>query len=192
MQSGIWRKAGTLAAAAGAGLCFCLDPAQALGECGRFGATPYTAERAVDIAGQTIRSHIYSQGAMEREDVTINGRLETRLVSRDRIVTYNLVTKTGFVQRLPAAPRAKKEDARVRVENAGAAKKLTLELRDAKGDWQLIESTTCRADGVPLARTFTVTGQGAITTGQMTQSIVSTGKLDAALFKVPADVKLKN
>ena len=90
-------------------------------------------------------------------------------------------------------PKAKKDDVRGKVEPEGANKVVSLEIRDADGKWNQIAKTTCRGDGAVLGKTFTIVPPGSSTpiTGTMSQTIVSTGPQDPALFKVPAGVTIK-
>ena len=175
------------------GLCFSIEPAFAAGECARLGKPSYTADRTVEIGGATIISKVYVSPQAEREELTINGRAEVRIVSAGRIVSFNLENNTGVVQTTPPPPRPAKGKVRVREEDQGGAKVYTIELIDDKGGWNQIARSTCRDDGVLLDKTFAVPAPGGAgtLTGHMTQKIIAVGPLDPALFKAPAQVKIK-
>jgi hypothetical protein len=167
--------------------------ALALGECARFGNASYTADRTVQISGQTIRSRVYVTPQAEREELTINGRPEIRLSIGMTQTIYNLENNTGISRTLPAPTRPPKDTFRTREEDAGGTKLLVVEAVDGKGLWHEVGRTTCRADGAVLATTFTITlpGSSEIVTGHMTQNITASGPLDPNLFKVPPQVKIE-
>jgi hypothetical protein len=177
-----------------ASVAISIQPAFALGECAKFGRPSYTADRTVDIGGQTIRSKVFVTPQVEREELTVSGRQEVHLSTGRSQTTYNLETNTGIVQTAPAPPpKPAKDKVRIREEDQGGSKVLTLELIDDQGNWRQIGQTTCRPDGAVLAKTFILTlpGSSDIVTGRMTQNITATGPLDPGLFKVPAQVKIK-
>ena len=181
------------AVAIGVGAVAAAQPAFALGECLRFGRISYTADRTVQIAGQTIQSKVYVTPDAEREELTMNGRAEIRLTVGRSQTTFNLENNTGIARSLPPPKHAPKSGMRSREESGGGGTALIVEAADETGTWHEIGRNTCRPDGAVLGTTFTITmpGSSDIVTGQMTQSILSTGPLDPGLFRVPPEVKIK-
>lgn len=175
------------------GVCISISPALASAECARYGRPSYTAERTVEIAGHTIQSKVIITPQYEREELTINGRAEIRLVSPGRIISYNLEDNTGIAQTAPPPPRPAKDKVRIREQDQNGAKVVSIELVDDKGAWNEIARSTCRNDGVLLEKTFAIPqrGGGGIQMGHMTQNVISMGPPDPNLFKVPAQVRIK-
>lgn len=164
------------------------------GICSKFGSPSYQADRTVSIGGETIRSKIFVSGARERQEIAApGGRTEVRLAAGGAIIIFDPAAKTGM--RLPPPPvpkiRLAKENVRIGVHDDGPTKIVKMEVRDDKGDWKVTEEAVCRNDGIILSQQFTVGGTGGqVVSGQMSQSAISVGPQDQALFKLPSDVRL--
>jgi hypothetical protein len=151
--------------------------------CARFGRVDYTASRTMD--GRS--SKVFVSGRNFREERPApDGTTEVYLISGGVQTIFNPTGKFGV--RLPSRrpPPIPADARRTRVEGDT----IIAELRDADGTFKEIDRVTCRSDGVLLSARSLGAGREGPRTIAISQSNIVTGRLDPALFRVPADVKI--
>jgi hypothetical protein len=184
MSTHLTERTGLVAAAATVIVAALLPSvASADPRCARFGRVEYTATRTVE--GRS--SKIFVSGRNLREERPApDGTTDVILVTGGRAVIFNPVRKFGA--RLPSVrpPRIPADARRVRTEG----ETIIVEVRDDQGAFREVERATCRSDGALLTVTGLAGGQGGPRRVTTTNSNIVVGRLDPALFRVPADVRI--
>ena len=167
-------------------------PAQALApECEPFGKPSYTADRTVRIGGGTIRSRVIAAPGVVREEVALGGATQVRISRRNSRVAYDTEKKVGTRLPVRSGPRGAGKNLRRTVSDQGGAKVVLFEGRNPQGGWDFVSETRCRADGVMLSRRVMVPNPGGgLIEANITQSNITVGPVNRALFNVPKDVKI--